>query len=302
MPKPARRWRALRWSDGALFAGSAFIDRKSGATRAVLDARRRSRPPTAASCASRRRRRARSRIVSSKRASCRAAATASPCTTSSAPRRSCATCAGEWDDVEVMLDDSLSAVAGAATRSTSRLGAAVDGRRRARLVRTQRRRVRRRRRPRSRPKSWPRCCNRAAATPKCAASSSTSKLRSAAICSPKSPTASATAWPRSSRCTTKCTKSFGDVTLPEEVERLRDRLRDFSGIEEVEPPAALRITLRGYQRRGLDFLAVSELVSVRRHLGRRDGPGQDAASRHLSAQAQTRWKGRRRRWSSRRRR
>ena len=50
-------------------------------------------------------------------------------------------------------------------------------------------------------------------------------------------------------------ESFANVTLPQEVERLRDRLREFSGIEEVEPPEALKDTLRGYQRRGLDFLS-----------------------------------------------
>ncbi len=50
-------------------------------------------------------------------------------------------------------------------------------------------------------------------------------------------------------------ESFANVTLPAEVERLRDRLRDFTGIEEVEPPEALKDTLRGYQRRGLDFLS-----------------------------------------------
>jgi superfamily II DNA or RNA helicase len=50
-------------------------------------------------------------------------------------------------------------------------------------------------------------------------------------------------------------ESFANVTLPAEVERLRDRLRDFNGIEEVEPPEALKDTLRGYQRRGLDFLS-----------------------------------------------
>lgn len=49
-------------------------------------------------------------------------------------------------------------------------------------------------------------------------------------------------------------EAFGDVALPEEVERLRERLRDFSGIAEIEPPATLAKTLRGYQRRGLDFL------------------------------------------------
>ncbi|GAC1417017.1 MAG: hypothetical protein NVSMB5_07400 [Candidatus Velthaea sp.] len=50
-------------------------------------------------------------------------------------------------------------------------------------------------------------------------------------------------------------ESFGNVTLPEEVERLRDKLRDFQGIEEVEPPSTVADTLRGYQKRGLDFLA-----------------------------------------------
>jgi len=49
-------------------------------------------------------------------------------------------------------------------------------------------------------------------------------------------------------------ESFGNVTLPEEVERLRDKLRDFKGIEEVEPPESMAKILRGYQRRGLDFL------------------------------------------------
>jgi superfamily II DNA or RNA helicase len=49
--------------------------------------------------------------------------------------------------------------------------------------------------------------------------------------------------------------AFGDVALPEEVERVRDRLRNFAGIEEVDVPAALTTPLRPYQRRGLDFLA-----------------------------------------------
>jgi superfamily II DNA or RNA helicase len=49
--------------------------------------------------------------------------------------------------------------------------------------------------------------------------------------------------------------AFGDVALPEEVERVRDRLRNFAGIEPVEPPDALKNVLRDYQRRGLDFLS-----------------------------------------------
>jgi superfamily II DNA or RNA helicase len=49
-------------------------------------------------------------------------------------------------------------------------------------------------------------------------------------------------------------EAFGDVALPEEVERLRDRLRNFEGIPSIEPPEAVASTLRDYQRRGLDFL------------------------------------------------
>jgi superfamily II DNA or RNA helicase len=50
-------------------------------------------------------------------------------------------------------------------------------------------------------------------------------------------------------------EAFGDVALPEEVERIRERLRNFSGIEEVPPPEILEHVLRDYQRRGLDFLS-----------------------------------------------
>ncbi len=49
--------------------------------------------------------------------------------------------------------------------------------------------------------------------------------------------------------------AFGDVALPEEVERVRERLRNFAGIDEVEVPAQLENVLRDYQRRGLDFLS-----------------------------------------------
>ncbi|MGH7683384.1 MAG: SNF2-related protein, partial [Vulcanimicrobiaceae bacterium] len=48
--------------------------------------------------------------------------------------------------------------------------------------------------------------------------------------------------------------AFTDVRLPEEVEALRERLRGFAGITQVEPPPALAGTLREYQKRGLDFL------------------------------------------------
>jgi superfamily II DNA or RNA helicase len=49
-------------------------------------------------------------------------------------------------------------------------------------------------------------------------------------------------------------EAFGDVALPEEVEHLRERLRNFEGVEHVNPPEAVAAILRDYQRQGLDFL------------------------------------------------
>ncbi len=54
--------------------------------------------------------------------------------------------------------------------------------------------------------------------------------------------------------------NFGTVQLPPEVEELREKLRGFQGIAEIEPPDIVGGTLRGYQKRALDFLAyLSEL-------------------------------------------
>jgi superfamily II DNA or RNA helicase len=50
-------------------------------------------------------------------------------------------------------------------------------------------------------------------------------------------------------------ESFGTVTLPPEVEKMRERLRNFEGIPAVEAPELNDGALRGYQQRGLDFLA-----------------------------------------------
>ena len=50
-------------------------------------------------------------------------------------------------------------------------------------------------------------------------------------------------------------ENFGNVRLPAEVERMREKLRNFEGIPVVEPPQLTNGTLRGYQQRGLDFLA-----------------------------------------------
>ena len=48
--------------------------------------------------------------------------------------------------------------------------------------------------------------------------------------------------------------AFGNVRLPEEVEALRERVRDFGGVVHVPPPGKLDGVLRHYQERGLDFL------------------------------------------------
>ena len=50
-------------------------------------------------------------------------------------------------------------------------------------------------------------------------------------------------------------ENFGSVSLPPEVERMREKLRNFEGIPPVEPPPLATGALRGYQRLGLDFLA-----------------------------------------------
>lgn len=49
--------------------------------------------------------------------------------------------------------------------------------------------------------------------------------------------------------------NFGNVHLPPEVERMREKLRNFEGIPVVAPPPMKTGALRGYQQRGLDFLA-----------------------------------------------
>ena len=50
-------------------------------------------------------------------------------------------------------------------------------------------------------------------------------------------------------------RACGDAELPQQLRDLREAVRGFSGIEEVDPPAHLVKILRPYQRRGLDFLA-----------------------------------------------
>ena len=50
-------------------------------------------------------------------------------------------------------------------------------------------------------------------------------------------------------------ESFGNVSLPPDVEAMRERLRNFEGIRIVEAPELSDGMLRSYQQRGLDFLA-----------------------------------------------
>ncbi|MDQ6766574.1 MAG: DEAD/DEAH box helicase [Candidatus Eremiobacteraeota bacterium] len=50
-------------------------------------------------------------------------------------------------------------------------------------------------------------------------------------------------------------KACGDQEIPQALRDLREAVRGFSGIEEVDPPEHLIKILRPYQRRGLDFLA-----------------------------------------------
>ena len=50
-------------------------------------------------------------------------------------------------------------------------------------------------------------------------------------------------------------KACGDAELPQALRDLREAVRGFSGIAQVDPPKPLAKILRPYQRRGLDFLA-----------------------------------------------
>ncbi len=51
------------------------------------------------------------------------------------------------------------------------------------------------------------------------------------------------------------TKACGDTALPEPLRELREAVREFKGIDEIDPPGGLGAILRPYQKRGLDFLA-----------------------------------------------
>ena len=48
--------------------------------------------------------------------------------------------------------------------------------------------------------------------------------------------------------------NFGNVSLPPDVEKMREKLRNFQGIPSVDAPDLVNGSLRGYQKLGLDFL------------------------------------------------
>ena len=50
-------------------------------------------------------------------------------------------------------------------------------------------------------------------------------------------------------------KACGESQLPEPLRELREAVREFKGIDEIDPPGGLEKILRPYQKRGLDFLA-----------------------------------------------
>jgi superfamily II DNA or RNA helicase len=50
-------------------------------------------------------------------------------------------------------------------------------------------------------------------------------------------------------------RACGDQELPQQLRELREAVRNFAGIEEVDPPDHLTSILRPYQKRGLDFLS-----------------------------------------------
>ena len=149
---------------------------------------------------------------------------------------------GEWDDVDVILDDSLTAVAsGEGAMNVSISARPARTRRRARLVRTQRRRVRRRRQRAHAEGTRRAACNPADATPKYAANSSTSRRCAyGARCWRNSTIGAAPAWRHWSPCTTRSTKLSATSRCREEVEILRERLRNFGGIPSTSNRRARR--------------------------------------------------------------
>ncbi len=54
----------------------------------------------------------------------------------------------------------------------------------------------------------------------------------------------------------------GDAALVAKLSQLRQRIADFRGLPEVDPPAALQAELRPYQKRGLDFLCYTSELGI----------------------------------------
>ena len=255
-------------------AGAAGVRRpRDRRVRAVQRARRGDRRARAASCAGRPRSRAASRAVSSKPASCRAAATRSRCTTPTARPRSCAR-RGRRGTTSRSASTNRSPRSPATARSTSSVSATRG--RAGRLVRARRRGVRRRRRA-----AHARRAARAARREGPLRGSARQARRHRRPALAPEPALGAHRPPphrprrRWSRCATSCTKRSATSRCPEEVERIRERLRNFGGIEEVEPPDVARARAARLSAPRFGFLVVLVVVPFRRDSRRRHGRGQE---------------------------
>ena len=72
-------------------------------------------------------------------------------------------------------------------------------------------------------------------------------------------------------------EAFGAVVLPEEVEVLRERLRNFGGIASIEPPNSRCINAAGLSAARARLPRLPAFVQVQRHSRRRNGALQGAA-------------------------
>ena len=66
-----------------------------------------------------------------------------------------------------------------------------------------------------------------------------------------------------------------EIQVDAAFEKVRQKLRQFEGVAPLEPPPGFHGELRPYQREGLGWLDYLQQVRLRRHPGRRHGPGQD---------------------------
>ena len=262
------------WRDGALLARLAFVDRATGAYApfsphgavTANDGRfvrfaRRGRARLRASLP-------RGRVRPARRRGLRAARRR--------PRGEVVrTTWPSWDDVDVRLDESLAALAGGGKVDVSVSAVRADG---GGLVRPRRLRLRRRRRT-ANARRAPGAARRERPLRRSAREAGRRRAicARARTCSRNSPTGAARGSQRSSQCATRLHEAFGDVALPEEVERIRERLRNFEGIEEVEPPDVLVAPAARLSAPRFGLLVVLVVVPFRRHSRRRHGDREEPA-------------------------